>query len=360
MGRTGDTAAPPGGLEAAARPGATTATPPLVVVAEFCAASGLERLRAAGCQVLYAPDLARDPARLRRQLARADALIVRNQIRVDGDLLRHGPRLRVIGRLGTGLDNIDREAVAGRGITVVYAPGANARAVAEFVLGQMLALARRLVPAARLGASGQWARQALMGTELSGAEVGILGLGRIGRELVPLLRPLVASISTFHPRRGPADPEWSRLGVRWRPLDDLLASADYLVVLLPLRPDTRHLLDAGRLARLKPGARLVVTGRGGVVDEAALARLLEAGRLAGAALDVRALEPPGPRDPLRDLPGVLLTPHIAGLTAQAQDRVAIMVAADVLRVLAGQPALHPAWPAQGSATAAVAPPGDRG
>ena len=319
--------------------------PPRVLVAEFCAPAGLEHLQAAGCRVVYAPDVARDPGRLRRLLASADALVVRNQVRVDGELLEHAPRLRVIGRLGAGLDNIDREAVARRGLPVVYAPGANARAVAEFVLAQMLALARHLPAAAAMGARDTWLRPALTGEELAGCRVGILGLGRIGRALVPLLRPLVAGVGTFHPRRGPGDPAWRELGVDWQPLDDLLAGSDYVVVLLPLRPDTRGLLDGARLARMKRGARLVVTGRGGVVDEAALARLLARGHLAGAALDVRALEPPGPCDPLRGLPNVLLTPHVAGLTVQAQERVARTVAADVVRVLAGRPPLHPAWPA---------------
>ncbi|GAB6875716.1 hydroxyacid dehydrogenase [Thermaerobacter litoralis] len=320
------------------------AAAPLVVVAEFCPAVGLQVLEQAGCRVIYDPAAAREPARLLRRLHQADALLVRNQVRVDGPLLDAAPRLRVVGRLGAGLDNIDGEATARRGVTVVYAPGGNARAVAEFVLAQMLALARHLPAATAMGAAGVWQRQALLGDELAGTRVGILGLGRIGHALVPLLRPLVEAVATFHPRRGPDDPQWAQLGVRWLPLEDLLPWCDYLVVLLPLRPETRGLLNRSLLATLKPGARLVVTGRGGVVDEAALAELLRSGHLAGAALDVRALEPPGPCDPLRDLPNVVLTPHIAGLTVQAQARIARAVAEDVVRVLGGRPPLHPAFP----------------
>ncbi|HEY8552842.1 MAG TPA: NAD(P)-dependent oxidoreductase [Thermaerobacter sp.] len=315
---------------------------PLALVAEFCHPEGLRALAAGGCRVIYAPGVQREPGRLRRLVRAADALVVRNQVRVDEELLAAAPRLRVVGRLGAGLDNVDGDAAARRGVTVVYAPGANARAVAEFVLAQMLALARRLPAAAAMGASGTWLRHALVGEELGGCTVGILGLGRIGEALVPLLHPLVAAVATFHPRRGPEDPRWRRLGVRWMPLEDLLPWADYLVVLLPLRPETRGLLDGARLRRLKRGARLVVTGRGGVVDEEALAALLREGHLAGAALDVRALEPPGPCDPLRELPGVLLTPHVAGLTVEAQARIAAQVAADVLRVLRGQPPRHAA------------------
>ncbi|WP_052299182.1 hydroxyacid dehydrogenase [Thermaerobacter marianensis] len=315
---------------------------PVVLVAEFCHPAGLAALERGGCRVVYAPGVQREPGRLRRLVQAADALVVRNQVRVDDQLLAAAPRLRVVGRLGAGLDNVDGEAASRRGVTVVYAPGGNARAVAEFVLAQMLALARRLPEAAAMGASGTWLRQALLGDELAGCTVGILGLGRIGRVLVPLLRPLVGAVATYHPRRGPDDPQWAQLGVRWMPLADLLPWSDYLVVLLPLNGQTRGLLDAALLRAMKPGARLVVTGRGGVVDEAALAALLREGHLAGAALDVRALEPPGPRDPLRDLPNVLLTPHVAGLTAQAQARIAIQVAADVLRVLRGQPPEHPA------------------
>ena len=332
---------PPPPTVATGRPPAEPGRP-VVLVAEFCPPEGLRALEAGGCRVIYAPDGPREPGRLRRLVRAAEALLVRNQVRVDEELLAGAPRLKVVGRLGTGLDNVDGAAAARRGVAVVYAPGANARAVAEFVLAQMLALARRLPEAAAMGASGTWLRPALVGEELAHRTVGILGLGRIGQALVPLLRPLVAAVATHHPRRGPEDPGWRRLGVRWMPLDDLLAWADYLVVLLPLRPETRGLLDAARLRRLKRGARLVVTGRGGVVDERALAGLLREGHLAGAALDVRALEPPGPCDPLRGLPGVILTPHVAGLTAEAQTRVATQVTADVLRVLRGQPPRHAA------------------
>lgn len=323
----------------------------MIVVAELMWPEGLAVLAEGGAAgagaVRYDPDLHRRPEDLAAALAGgARALVVRNRTRVDAALLKAAPRLRVVGRLGAGLDNVDVAACRRRGVEVVYAPDANAVSVAEMTLALVLALARRLPPADAHVRGGGWDREAFAGVELDGKTLGILGFGRVGRLVAERARAFGMALLTHHPRLAPDHPDLARLGVRLVPLADLLAGCDVLTVHLPLTAATRGLLDAAALARLRPGAFLVDVGRGGVVDEAALAGALEQGRLAGAALDVRAAEPPDPGDPvaarLARLPNVLLTPHVAGLTAEAQRRTCIGVARDVLRVLAGDPPVHPA------------------
>ncbi len=312
-----------------------------ILVTEIMGEPGLSVLRAQG-PTLYDPDLHRHPERLRAVLAGVSALVVRNRTHVTAGLLDAAPHLRVVGRLGAGLDNIDLAAAGLRGVTVVYAPADNAVSAAEMAMALILALVKKITGASAHTHGGGWDREAWTGMELAGKTLGILGLGRIGRLVARRALAFDMAVAAFHPRRRPDDPGIRSLGVRLLPLPDLLAAADILTVHLPLTPETAGLLDAAALARLKPGALLVNTGRGGVVEEDALAAALREGRLAGAALDVRAREPPGPGDPLAGLPNVILTPHVAGLSHEAQERVAFTVARDVVRVLRGEPPLHPA------------------
>lgn len=317
----------------------------MIVVAELIWPEGLQVLARAGA-VRYEPELHRRADDLAAALAGAEALVVRNRTRVTADLLALAPRLRVVGRLGAGLDNVDVAACRRRGVEVVYAPAANVVSVAEMTLALLLALARRLPQADAHVRAGGWDRQAFVGVELAGKALGILGFGRVGRLVAERARPFGMRLLTAHPRLRPDDPDLTRLGVQLLPFDELLAASDLLAVLLPLNQTTCGLLDARALARLRPGSLLVAVGRGGVVDEAALAAALEEGRLGGAALDVRAAEPPAPGDPvagrLHRLPNVILTPHVAALTAEAQRRTCVQVAEDVGRVLAGQAPLNPA------------------
>lgn len=299
------------------------------------------RLLAREAEVDYRPDLWRDPAALARAAAGADALVVRNETRVDGRLLAAAPRLRVVGRLGSGLDNVDVEAARRRGVTVVYAPEAHADSVAEHALALLLALARRIPAADRHVRAGGWDRVAYQGTELRGKTLAVLGFGRVGRRVAVLARGLGMRVLAHHPRKPPDHPDWAAAGAEPVGLRELFAAADALSIHLPLTPATRRFVDARRLAWLRPGALLVNTGRGEVLDERALLVALRSGRLGGAALDVRRREPPPRPDPLARLPNVILTPHVAGLTQEAQRRVACQVAADVLRVLRGEP---PQWP----------------
>lgn len=273
---------------------------------------------------------------LKALLQRAEALIVRNQTRVDADLIAGAAQLEVVGRLGVGLDNLELSTLQQKGITVTWAPGMNAVSVAEYVLGVMLEFSRRFAATSNALHEGRWDRFAATGSELYGKTLGIVGLGDIGtrlaRRAAVMGMRLVASDPVVHE---------STLGVQefqvsLTSLERLFERADFVSLHAPLTQSTQHLMNARTLALMKPDTYLINTSRGGLVDEAALARHLRAGKLAGAALDVREHEPPGKDDPLRELPNVLLTPHIAGVTHESNRRISLHVAQDVLRALRGE------------------------
>ncbi|BCX03789.1 MAG: hypothetical protein KatS3mg053_1727 [Candidatus Roseilinea sp.] len=297
---------------------------------------GVDRLEAFG-PTTYDPDLWRDRLRLFELLAECEALIVRNQTQVDAELLAHAPRLKVVGRLGVGLDNLDLNILRERGITIVTGGNANAIAVAEYTLAAMLALARKLPAADCSTKSGAWDRAAFgAGIELYGKTLGLIGLGDIGARVAKRADAFGMRIIAHDPLITPSHLAAAEFGVTLMALDDVLRESDFVSLHVPLLPTTAHLINAERLARMKPTAILINTSRGGIVDEAALVQALSERRLGGAALDVRAHEPPGEADPLTHFENVLLTPHIAGLTAESQARVCTAVAEDVLRVLRGE------------------------
>lgn len=298
--------------------------------------NGIERLQAAEATV-YDPALWQDRPRLFAQLAECRALIVRNQTRVDAELLAHAPELRVVGRLGVGLDNLDLNALRQRNITVVAGGNANAISVAEYTLAAMLALARKLPAADAATKGGAWDRATFgAGVELYGKTLGLIGLGDIGARVAKRAVAFGMRIVAHDPLITPAHFAAAEFDVRLVALDELLRESDFISLHVPLLPSTANLINAERLALMKPTAVLINTSRGGILDEAALVRALREDRLGGAALDVRAQEPPGEDDLLTRCDRVLLTPHIAGLTVEAQARVCTAVAQDVLRVLRGE------------------------
>lgn len=304
-----------------------------IVVSEFMDEAAVAAL-AARFDVHYAPTLVDRPADLAREVRDADALIVRNRTRVDAALLAEAARLRVVGRLGVGLDNIDVEACRGRNVTVVPATGANARAVAEYVIATALLLLRGAFASTSAVAAGAWPRAALShGRELAGKTIGLVGFGGIGRLTGGLARAMGMQAIGFDPNVPPASSVWSDESTSPRSLPALLAEADVVSLHVPLTADTRHLIDASRIAGMKRDAILINTARGGVVDERALAEALRAGRIAGAALDVFEHEPLGAGSPLADCPHLLLTPHIAGVTRESNARVSALIAARVAEVL---------------------------
>lgn len=305
-----------------------------IVVVEDVWGDALERL-AETHEVRREPDAWIDPDLLCHAVAGADAVVVRNRARVTAELLAAAPRLRVVARAGTGLDNIDVAAADRAGVVVSAARGANAVSVAEHTLLLALALLRDLPRHDRAVRAGTWQRRP--GRELSGRTWGLLGLGATGLAVAELLRGFGTRLLAHDPYVDPAGERVRTAGVTVRDLDTVLAESDVLSVHLPATDETRNLLDARLLDTVKPGAVLVSVGRGEVIDEHALADALTAGHLAGAGLDVRAVEPPEP-GPLDDLPSVIHSPHVAGITTESQERIVSVLAEDVAAVLDGREA----------------------
>ena len=305
-----------------------------IVITEFMDEAAVARL-AAKFDVRHDTALVGLRAELLASLGDVDALIVRNRTRVDAELLARAPKLRVVGRLGVGLDNIDVEACKARGIQVIPATGANALAVAEYVVCAAMLLLRGAYLSSAEVAAGEWPRGALgEGREVAGKTLGIVGFGGIGLLVAKLAQGLGMNVIAADALIPPASPVWRGSGVVQRPLDALLAESDAITLHVPLTNDTRRLIDAARIGRMKQGAVLINTARGGVVDEAALVAALKSGRLGGAALDVFEHEPLPAGSPLADAPNLLLTPHVAGVTREANERVSSMIAQKVEEALA--------------------------
>jgi D-3-phosphoglycerate dehydrogenase len=263
-------------------------------------------------------------------LADADALVVRSAVQVNEALLAHAPRLRVVGRAGVGVDNIDAAAATRRGIVVMNTPGANAIAVAELTLALMLALARELPRANAALHAGRWEKKSLAGTELRGKTLGVLGLGRIGLEVARRARAFNMQLLGHDPFVSPSLAREHE--VRLVSLDELFAQSDYLSLHVGLTPQTHHVVNTRSLGMMKPQARIINCARGELVDDQALAAALAKGALAGAALDVFEQEPLKD-SPFFGMPQVLLTPHIAGSTTEAQEAVGIQIAEQVVAYL---------------------------
>jgi (S)-sulfolactate dehydrogenase len=307
---------------------------PRIVISEFMDAPAVERL-AARFDVDYRPKLVDDAAALEAALPGARAWIVRNRTPVRGALLAAARDLVVVGRLGVGLDNIDVVACESRGIEVIPATGANAESVAEYVVTAALMLLRGAYFSTRAVEAGTWPRQTLsQGREAAGKTLGLVGFGSIGRITARKAAALGMNLVGYDPLVAPGDPAWQATGTRPMPLDPLLAESDVVSLHLPLTDATRGLLGAKRLGLMKRDAVLVNTARGSIVDEAAVAAMLREGRLGGAALDVFDNEPLAAGSPLSGAPRLLLTPHVAGVTVESNERVSALIAERVAEALA--------------------------
>ncbi len=271
---------------------------------------------------------------LREVLPAYDALIVRGRTKVTAELLERASRLKVIGRAGVGVDNIDLEAARNRGILVVNAPLSTTVAVAELTFGLILATARAIPRADAAMKEGKWLKKELEGVELQGKTLGLIGFGRIGREVA--LRALAFGMHIL--AYDPLIPEDVIRQANASPcmLEDLLERSDFISLHIPLTEETRNLLSEQAFARMKPGVRLICTARGGIIDEAVLLRALNEGKVAAAALDVFAQEPPGLTELIAH-PNLIATPHIGAQTVEAQARAAEMIATEVLAALRGEP-----------------------
>lgn len=285
-----------------------------------------DRLGAAGVQLLEQDpqievvSVAGRPADLATALASAHALIVRSETQVTDELLGQGPGLVVVARAGIGVDNIDVDAATRRGIAVLNAPGANTVSAAEHAVALLLALLKRIPAAAQSMREGRWDRKAFAGSELRGKTLGVIGLGRIGQHVAGIARALGMSVIAHDPFL--PEERAREVNVELRALEEVLAAADAVTLHLPLTDETAALMNHVRFQRMKPGAVLINTARGGLVDEPALLAALDSGHLSGAALDVFDPEPLSADSPLRRAENLILTPHLAASTSEAQDRVA--------------------------------------
>ncbi|MBF2759608.1 MAG: hydroxyacid dehydrogenase [Ectothiorhodospiraceae bacterium AqS1] len=305
-----------------------------ILITEFMDEDAVTSLRDA-FEVHYDPDLHESPAEIAVLCASPRALIVRNRTLVDTRLLDAAPHLVAIGRLGVGLDNIDTDACAERGISVYPATGANVVAVAEYVIAAILIMLRGAFHARDRMRAGHWPRNDLVGCEASGKVLGIVGFGAIGRAVAERANALGMEIVAFDPFLAANDDAWQ--GAHLRRVDSLpalLEVSDVISLHIPLTQATAHLIGAHEMAAMKPGAYLVNTARGGVIDEKALIGALTSGRIGGATLDVFEDEPLTADSPLIEAPGLYLTPHIAGLTCEAGVRVGSLIAKRIRGALA--------------------------
>ncbi|MFQ6019778.1 MAG: phosphoglycerate dehydrogenase [Dehalococcoidia bacterium] len=306
-----------------------------ILVCDPIAADGIEALERAGAQVDVRLGLS--PKALREAIDDYAAIIVRSETKVTAEVIRAAKKLQVIGRAGIGVDNIDLEAATEKGLVVVNAPTGNIVSAAEHTLGLMLALARNIPQADATLKQGQWDRRRFMGSELRGKTLGIIGLGQVGSEVARGGRALEMRVIAHDPF---VIEERARvLAVELVPLEELLRQSDFISVHTGLTEGTLGLLGEAELALMKPTARIINTARGGIVDEGALAKAIEEGRIAGAALDVFDNEPVTTH-PLFASDKVIVTPHLGASTAEAQERVALDVAEQVMSVLKGEPARY--------------------
>jgi len=298
-----------------------------VIVAEKISSSAVNLLREPRWTIITADQI---DGKLAAQLESADALIVRSAVQVNAQLLEHARKLRVIGRAGVGVDNIDLDAATRKGIAVMNTPGDNATAVAEHTLALMLAMSRHIGRANELMHAGKWENKSLQGTELRGKTLGIVGVGKVGMEVARRARVFGMVLVAHDPFVSASIAR--EQGIRMAKLEEVYAAADYLSLHVGLTPQTAGMINAESIKKMKPGVRLVNCARGELIDEAALAQGLKQGRLAGAALDVFT-EEPLKNSPLTAIESVILTPHIAGSTFEAQEAVGYQIAHQVKEYL---------------------------
>ncbi len=306
-----------------------------IVISEFINDSALELL-SADFDVDYDPGMFERPGELESAVSDCRALIVRNRTSVTESLLDAGTGLEVVGRLGVGLDNIDLRACKTRGIRVFPATGANVVSVAEYVIATLLMLFRGAYSATAEVLAGEWPRNRYIGLEASGKTLGIVGFGAIGRAVasraIALGMRVVANDAFIDPDSGC----WEKHGVEAADMHTLLSESDAVTLHVPLNVQTRHLIDKKAIASMRKGSLVINTARGGVIDEKALVQALKSGHLGGAALDVYENEPLPSDSYLVAVPNLLLTPHIAGVTVESNERVGTLIAERIKKALAGE------------------------
>lgn len=296
-----------------------------VLVSDSIHEDGIRMMERAGLQVER--DFEISPDQLRARIGEYQVLIVRSRTKVTAEVIKRASALKIIGRAGAGLDNVDLDAAIKQGIKVLNTPDAPANSVAELTIGLMISLARRIPLADRGMKEERWLKKELAGTELRGKTLGIIGLGNIGMSVGRVARAMGMSILNATPR--PKPDLLRELDAKHLPLDDLLKQVDFLTLHVPLSQETRGMLGRGQLNLMKRSAYLINTSRGEIVDEKALLEVLREGRIAGAALDVYSVEPPTDYE-LMKLPNVVCTPHIGAQTEDAQVTASRLIAQKVI------------------------------
>ena len=306
---------------------------PKVLVSDPIAPEGIEILKKVA-EVDVKTGLSKDE--LAAIIGDYDALAVRSETKVTADILAQAAKLKIIGRAGVGVDNIDVEAATNRGILVVNSPDGNTFAAAELTVAMLLALARHIPQADQGLRAGRWDRKKYMGSEVYGKTLGVIGLGKIGREVAKRLQSFEMRVIGYDPYLKPEQAE--ALGIKLADLDTLYQESDYITVHVPKTKETTGMINAEKLALMKPTVRLINVARGGIMDEAAVAEAAKAGRIGGAAIDVFSTEPAPADNPLLGIPNIITTPHLGASTEEAQVNVAIDIAEQIVDVLGGKPA----------------------
>jgi len=302
-----------------------------VLVCDSIDQVGIDSMKRAGLTVHYKPEIG--PAELISSVKEYDVLIVRSRTKVTGEVVDAAPKIKIIARVGVGLDNIDVKAAEARKIKVINAAEAASTAVAELVIGLMICLARSIARADVETKRGNWVKKDLMGIQLSGKYLGIIGVGNIGRNVGRMARALRMNLVGYDPF--PINREFiSETGMIVTDLNTLLESVDFVTCHVPATPETKHMLNSERLSKMKSTSWLINTSRGDIIDENALYESLKAGRLAGAALDVFEVEPPANKQ-LLNLTNIVCTPHIGAQTKEAQVLASTVIAEKVIQILRG-------------------------
>ena len=302
-----------------------------VLVCDSIDQVGIDSMKRAGLTVHYEPEMGRDE--LVSLVKDYDVLVVRSRTKVTEEVVDAAAQAKIIARVGVGLDNIDVKAAEAKKIRVINAPEAASIAVAELVIGLMISLARSIPRADAETKRGNWIKKDLMGTQLSGKYLGIIGVGNIGRNVGRMARALRMNLIGYDPY--PINREFiSETGIIVTDLNTLLESADFVTCHVPATPETKYMFNSERLAKMKPAAYLINTSRGDIIDENALYEVLKSGKLAGAALDVFDVEPPINKQ-LLNLTNVVCTPHIGAQTKEAQQLASTVIAEKVIQILRG-------------------------
>jgi D-3-phosphoglycerate dehydrogenase len=297
---------------------------PKVLVSDPISQTGVDALAEGGhLDVTFQPGLPHDE--LLKIIPEYAALVVRSQTKVGADVIAAAKNLKAVGRAGVGVDNVDVDAATRRGIVVMNTPGGNTVSTAEHAFSLLVSVARKIPQADASVKSGQWDRKSFQGVELNGKTLAILGMGRIGTEVAKRALAFGMRVLAYDPYLSEARAKTLQVELVEN-LEDALPHADFVTMHMPLTDETKHMLNAARLAKLKKGARIVNCARGGLIDEQALAAALASGHVAGAAIDVFEQEPPAAENPLRHAPNVVFTPHLGASTAEAQESVGIEIA----------------------------------